>query len=109
MDLGFVVGVSGANADRYFSTMQDSIKTIINQYVISPTDTRLGLVDYNGIAMAQILFRENYDKARFLNRLATIGTRNKGELADGLRKVMLWSRNLRHCMTYSTYTPYGMP
>ena len=87
--MAFVIGASGPKASAVFARMVAILKGIVDEYEVSPNKTRLGLVDYNGPAIARVFFSDGYQKDIFKSFAGSIpgpGAR-PGTLSGALRKV----------------------
>lgn len=87
IDLGFAIGASGINSERYFVLMKDMVNTIVDMYTVSPQETRVGLVDYNDPVSTAVSFSRNYNKQTFKAFVDSLSKGGTGSLAEGLRKV----------------------
>lgn len=62
VDLAFVIGASGAQASSVFARKVTILKNFVDEYAVSEDKTRVALVDYNGPAIAKVLFNDDTTK-----------------------------------------------
>ena len=88
MDLGFLVGSSGKNADKIFDDAKKIIEKMLDSFEISTPKTHVAFVDYSGKPSVKINFDDGQKPAKELKEKIKKLPRNSGGLLeDGVKFV----------------------